>query len=198
MLEHPTALKPTTPASRECQSANSLSACLTRKASQMYTLAPEKKLAVIASLLEGLQRSLYRAHDWRSPRYHLPPAGTDWRPLRRDAWTSTCATCTAKYVQADEIWTYVGQERQRTCAWTIRPKSATSGYSWRWTQKPNWCRHSWSASAPDETTYVFLLRLSSSALSIRLPGSSLPRTASVFYDARSRGCVRRRRSTSRN
>jgi transposase-like protein len=54
---------------------------------------------------------------------------------------------TFKYLQCDEIWTYVGK-KARQSARAILPKLAISGFSSVWTKKQSWFRTSRSGSAP--------------------------------------------------
>jgi len=75
----------------------------------MYTLSPEKKLAVIASLLEGNSvRSTERmtgVHRDTICRL-LVQTGDHCTAL----WDAHVRNVRAKYVQADEIWCYVGKK----------------------------------------------------------------------------------------
>lgn len=75
----------------------------------MYTLAPEKKLAVISSLLEGNSvRSTERmtgVHRDTICRL-LVQVGDNCTAI----WDAHVRNVRAKFVQADEIWCYVGKK----------------------------------------------------------------------------------------
>ena len=161
----------------------------------MYTLASEKKLAVIASLLEG--------NSVRSTERMTGVHRDTICRLLVQIGEHCAASAGLSHAQHRRCKIRTGrrnmdlrrQERQRTSALTTRPKLATNGYSSQWTRKRNWCPSFVVGKRTEETTWYFVQDLAEAACDARF---QLTTDGFHFYQRGRRGRIRRARSTSRN
>jgi len=141
----------------------------------MYTLSTDKKTCCSRRASRRKLHPIHQPYDWRGSQHDYILAAKNRRLLRRpDGRLMRNLHC--GFVQADEIWCYVGKKDKRLRE-AIRRSWEANGCSWRWTEERSWCLSIQSASAPRKR--VVLHQRTSGAHQID-QNISYPRTDSIL------------------